>query len=453
MRIVLLSGGSGKRLWPISNDARSKQFLKVLKNEDKKRESMIQRVWEQLKCAKLEGISYIATNKAQVEMIQNQLGTETNLIVEPERRDTFPAIALAVTYLYSVEKVSKDEVIVVIPVDPYVEQGFFEKLKELEQVILSNEADLALIGVNPIYPSEKYGYIVPDVNGLINNRCSVSHFREKPTQDQALKLIGMGALWNCGVFAFKLDKIISILRDKNYLINYEDLLHEYASMPKISFDYEVLEKSENIIALSYNGYWKDLGTWNTLTEEMTEPLLGKGVISGDSVDVHVINELDIPVVVLGLSNIIVAASPDGILVSEINASPRVKDIAEFGLIPMYEERRWGYYRILDYAKTPGEREVITKKVVVKADKNLSYHFHYNRNEIWTILSGKGEFVLNDKLSSIYAGQVVEIPAGSKHGIRAITDLEFIEVQYGNEIIEEDINRIFLSWDELMKHIL
>ena len=126
MKLVLLSGGSGKRLWPLSNDARSKQFLKMLENDNKELVSMVQRVWGQITSNELSDSSYIATSKSQIEIMQSQIGSDVPLIVEPERRDTFPAIALAATYLYSYKNVGLDEVIAILPVDPYVENHFFE---------------------------------------------------------------------------------------------------------------------------------------------------------------------------------------------------------------------------------------------------------------------------------------------------------------------------------------
>lgn len=161
LNLVLLSGGSGKRLWPLSNDARSKQFLKVLEDKNESLESMVQRVWNQLKNVGLAESSVIATSKSQVDMIHSQLSNEADLIVEPMRRDTFPAIALAASYIYSVKKASLDEVVAILPVDPYVDDAFFNRVKELERVVQESEAQLALIGVTPTYPSSKYGYIVP----------------------------------------------------------------------------------------------------------------------------------------------------------------------------------------------------------------------------------------------------------------------------------------------------
>ena len=449
MKLVLLSGGSGKRLWPLSNDSRSKQFLKVLKNEQNEMQSMVQRVWGQLTSLGIENDTVIATSKSQVDMINSQLGNDVPIIIEPERRDTFPAIALAASYLYSKEHVDLDEIVGVLPVDPYVENSFFERLLDLEKVLNSSNADLGLMGITPTYPSEKYGYIVPNVEKSTQELIQVSHFKEKPATAEAEELLKQNALWNSGVFAFKLDKIISLLDQKGLPVQYDMLVQQYASLPKISFDYEVVEKTENIIALPYSGSWKDLGTWNTLTEEMGMNILGKGNMGIECEQNHIINELDIPVSVLGLSNIIVAASPDGILVSEKDASPRVKElVGDWDQRPMYEERRWGWYRVLDYTKYDDENEVLTKRIGITASKNLSYQYHNNRSEVWTIVKGEGIFVLDDEIRVVRPGDVLEIQRGKKHAIKAVTDLEFIEVQSGGELIEEDIVRIYMQWNEI-----
>ncbi|WP_019720324.1 sugar phosphate nucleotidyltransferase [Heyndrickxia coagulans] len=455
MKLVLLSGGSGKRLWPLSNDARSKQFLKVLSSEDGKYQSMVQRVWDQLKLANLDTSTLVATSKFQVEVIQNQLNYEPDLIVEPTRRDTFPAIALAASYLYSELKTKDDEAVVVLPVDPFVDSDFFSKLKGLEDVI-NNQKDieLALIGVRPTYPSEKYGYIVPEKFNKDIKIAKVSRFTEKPNQEDAKLLIEQGAMWNCGVFAFRLSYLIDLLSKKNYPVRYDELLNQYHTLPKISFDYEVVEKATNIAVLTYEGYWKDLGTWNTLTEEMKTNQIGKGIISEDSNNTHLINELDIPVTVLGVSNVVVAVSPDGILISDKEKSPKIKEYVNgFDDKPMYEERRWGWYRVLEYVKYNENLEMLTKRIALNAGQNLSYHYHLERSETWTIIKGKGIVIKDDNIVQVSEGDVVQIHKGERHALKAITDLEVIEVQTGSMLIDEDVIRLFYNWDEIKCSLL
>ncbi|MEK4443596.1 sugar phosphate nucleotidyltransferase [Niallia sp. FSL K6-0077] len=451
MKLVLLSGGSGKRLWPLSNDARSKQFLKVLQNDNKQQVSMVQRVYSQLEAVGLDGSSVIATSASQVDMIKNQLGNKVSIVIEPERRDTFPAIALSASYLYSECDTDLDEIIGVLPVDPYVENTFFHKVAELEDALIHSDADLALMGVKPTFPSSKYGYIVPYEHE--KTYLKVSHFKEKPSEEEAKKLIKDGAVWNCGVFAFRLSFLIKMIEDLDLPTNYQELKDKYDCFNKNSFDYEVVEKAKEIIMLPYNGYWKDLGTWNTLTEEMATKVMGLGTISEDSNNVHLINELEIPIAVLGGNDLIVAASPDGILVSDKESSPKLKElIVDFEKRPMYEERIWGWYKVLDFVKYKESKEVLTKKICIYAGKNLSYHYHQYRTEVWTVVKGTGELFINNESRIISAGDVVEISPYIKHAVKAIEELEIIEVQRGTNIIEEDIKEPIFSWGDILMTI-
>lgn len=451
MKLVLLSGGSGKRLWPLSNDTRSKQFLKVLESHNLQEQSMVQRVWGQLEATGLSNDAMVATSKMQRDMIHAQIGEHIPLIIEPERRDTYPAIALAVSHLYSVQQIDANEVVVVLPVDPYVDDLFFERVKVLEKMLLSSNADLALMGVKPTYPSSKYGYMVPESTLETSNEyVQVQKFTEKPSEEVAETLIESGALWNCGVFAFRLGYLLQTLEKNNLPLDYHELLKIYATLPKISFDYAVVEKTNNIIAVPYDGFWKDLGTWNTLTEEMATSQIGKGVISEDSVNTHLINELDIPITVIGVKNLVIAASPDGILVSDKEASPKIKDyIGQYDQPPMYEERMWGWTRTLDYAKYDEQKEMVTKRICIYAGRNSSYHLHTLRDEVWTIVRGEGDLALDGRITRVKAGDIVHIPAGKEHGIYALSELEFIEVQTGLEITEEDFVRIHYKWSDVL----
>lgn len=338
MKLVLLSGGSGKRLWPLSNNQRSKQFIKVLKNKDNL-ESMVQRVWRQLDKLGLTEDTYIATAEAQRSILKSQLKISDNrIITEPSRRDTFPAIALASTYLYSLMNIEKGETILVLPVDPYVEIDFFKKAIELGKLIEEQNATLGLVGIEPTFPSEKYGYIVPENTTSLK----VKKFQEKPTRQLAEQLIMDGAVWNAGVFCFKLETILNLLRKSNITTDFKILSDNYEVLPKKSFDYEFSEKQNNISFLRYEGYWKDLGTWNTLTEEMETNTVGYRAELIDTKNTHVVNESDLPVAVIGARDLIVAAGPEGIFISTKMDSPRVKEIPEsFFESIRYMEEDWG----------------------------------------------------------------------------------------------------------------
>nr|WP_270879453.1 sugar phosphate nucleotidyltransferase [Paenibacillus aestuarii] len=450
MKLILLSGGSGKRLWPLSNGSRSKQFLKLLKDPDGRMESMVQRVWRQLQSVGLTKHAFIATCEEQVDLIMNQLGDDVPIIVEPSRRDTFPAIALATTYLHSVEKIDIEEVVCVLPVDPYVEESFFYAIEKLEEIITSSPIDLALLGVNPTHPSEKYGYILPSLtpNPSGFHFQLVDHFIEKPDEKLAEQLIASHALWNCGVFAFKAKFLLNILTDKKLPVNYEELQNSYQELPQISFDYEVVEKTREIAVKIYNHDWKDLGTWNTFTEEMATNQIGDGIISEDSRNSYLINELNVPIVIQGLSDIVVAASPDGVLVTEKCNSEKIKSlISGMNNRPMFEERRWGTYRILDFSSC-GEKQVLTKRLTIYAGKHTSYKTQKQRSKIWTIVIGEGLFAFDGHIYKIECGRVLTIPVGTMHGIKAISDLQIIEIQTGTNLHEEENAEIFMSWKEI-----
>ena len=325
MNIILLSGGSGKRLWPLSNDIRSKQFLKVFKREDGAYESMVQRMVRGLQKADPSVKITFATSAQQVAPLQAQLGETVDVSVEPSRRDTFPAIALATAYLRDVREVSASDTVVVCPVDPYVEDDYFAALKELDALAKKGEANLCVLGIEPTYPSAKYGYVLPaEGNGASEKVFSAGSFKEKPDEETAASYIRQGALWNGGVFAYRLDYVLEKARELTGFDSYVSLLANYNRLAKTSFDYAVCEHETSIRALRFDGTWKDLGTWNTLTEAVEDAVVGEGILNDTCENVHVVNELDIPVLCMGLKDVVIAASPDGILVTDKHQSSYIK---------------------------------------------------------------------------------------------------------------------------------
>ncbi|HEX7057749.1 MAG TPA: sugar phosphate nucleotidyltransferase [Bacilli bacterium] len=450
MKLVLLSGGSGKRLWPLSNDSRSKQFLQVLRNESGDMESMVQRVWRQLRKCGLQRHAVIATGKGQVDMIRGQLGGAAPLVVEPERRDTFPAIALAAAYLYSIAGVSLQETVVVLPVDPYVEDAFFLMLHALDEALRHSKADLALIGVKPTHPAEKYGYIIPKKvksGAGTAGYLPIRMFKEKPDCRLAAKLIAQGALWNCGVFAFRLAFLINHLERRGIPLSFEALARKYDALPKNSFDYEIVEKTAARIVIPYAGTWKDLGTWNTLTEEMETRALGNAWIGEAADNSHVVNELGIPVALIGIRNAVVAASHDGILVADKAYSHQIKTLlGHFDQRPVYAEWMWGSRKVLDVRKCADGSEMQVELVSVNAGCRFGDHVRLKYHETWTILSGEGTIMLDESEFRVKPGDTFCIKAGVRHALRADTRLELIVVQHGNE---SDRNNLVELMDECL----
>ncbi|MCI8285831.1 MAG: cupin domain-containing protein [Firmicutes bacterium] len=448
MDVLLLSGGSGKRLWPLSNEVRSKQFLKLLKNETGDNESMIQRICRQIKIAGLDSSLTIATGEAQAEAIQNQIDgiTRADILTEPERRDTYPAVLLSCAYLYYEKRSSLDESVAVIPIDPYVDNNYFDLIKHMGKIAEKSSEEVILMGIKPTYTATGFGYILPSEKHVFDesNNTKYMHvqkFIEKPDADTANKLIGSGALWNSGVFVFKLRYIINILKEKYNVKNYSDAKEIYSKLPVNSFDYEIVENAKSLGMVEYTGMWKDIGTWENITSVMEDKITGRVCTDKKLQNTNVINELDIPLVAMGLTDTIVAASPDGILVADKNAAHDLKKYLKDDIKrPMYEARRWGEYKVINYCAYRDGLKALTKQLIIQKGKRISYQMHKKRDEIWTITDGIGKLCIDGEYREVKRGDVVKVERGKKHGIEAIERLEIIEIQMGEELTEEDIFR-------------
>ena len=385
----------------------------------------------------------VATSNSQVAAIRDQLGDGVEISTEPCRRDTFPAIALATAYLHDVLKIPEEEAVIVCPVDPYVEKDFFSKLNELHRQAEKGEANIVLMGIEPTYPSEKYGYIVPKTEGEIS---LVNEFKEKPDVSSAEKYITQGAVWNAGVFAYKLKYVLSIAKKLFGMSDYDKLFENYDELEKISFDYAVVEKELEIQVVRFSGEWSDLGTWNTITEVMSDEASGNA-IAAYCENTHIINELQIPLVALGLKNTVIAATPDGILVTEKSQSDKLKDYIG-DQRPMYEKRVWGEYVVLDYRIQEDGQNSLTKHLIISPGQHISYQKHAHRSEIWTVVDGIGTLILDGELKKVKRGDLAYITPGMRHAIEADTELHIIEVQIGDELTEEDIERLDWNWEKM-----
>lgn len=437
MNIVLLSGGSGKRLWPLSNDIRSKQFIKIFKNEDGTYESMVQRAYRQIMKIDSDITITVATSKTQISALHNQLGEDINICDEPCRRDTFPAIALATNYLVDVLGKDPEETVVVCPVDPYVEDDYYTSIKKLADIVDRGESNIVLMGCEPTSPSEKFGYIMPENKDEVSK---VVSFKEKPVQKAAERYIEQGALWNAGVFAFK----IKYLLDKLHAIidyeDYHDLLTKYNKLPALSFDYAIVEKEENIEVMRFAGKWQDIGTWNALTEAMEETIVGNGTINETCTGVHIINDMNMPVLAMGLHDVVISASPEGILVADKEESTYIKRYLENSEQVMFADKSWGSFQVLDV-----ESGSMTIKVTLTADHSMNYHSHRRRDEVWVVISGTGKTIVDGMHQSVKAGDVIAMSAGCRHTIIAETELKLIEVQIGEGISVQDKQKFELEY--------
>lgn len=438
MNIILLSGGSGKRLWPLSNDVRSKQFIKIFKKEDGLYESMVQRVYRQIKTVDTDASVVVATSKSQVSSIHNQLGDDVGICVEPCRRDTFPAIALACSYLKDVQKIDINEPVVVCPVDPYVEDDYFKALQDLLTEAVNSSSNLVLMGIEPTYPSEKYGYIIPSDKEKVSK---VLSFKEKPTKEVAEEYIKKGALWNGGVFAFKLKYVLEKAHELIDFTDYDDLFSKYDSLTKISFDYAVVEHEKEIEVIRFKGMWKDLGTWNTLTEAMEENIVGKGELNDTCKNVHIINEMDTPILAMGLHDVVISASPEGILVSDKEQSSYIRPFVDkYEQQVMFAEKSWGSFNVLNI-----DDKSMTIKVTLNEGHRMNYHSHEHRNEVWVVTSGTGTTIIDGMKQNVSAGDVITMAKGVRHTIIANTELKLIEIQLGTDISVHDKQKFELEY--------
>ena len=433
MNMIILSGGSGKRLWPLSNDVRSKQFLKLFKDDNGNYESMAQRTYRLIGKINGDHRVIVAAPKMQVSELKNQLGSDINISIEPSRKDTFPAIVLAAYYLYYVLKVPLDEPVVVCPVDSYVEESFYSALYTLNSYVQNGDSNIYLLGIEPKKPTDKYGYIIPSNKEQLSD---VLAFKEKPSIRDAQKYINDGGLWNAGVLAFKLQYIIDKAHELLDFTDYYDLLGKYSSLERISFDYAVLEHEKNMKVMRFSGIWEDLGTWNSLTRIMSDNLIGNVDTCGACDNLKIVNTLNLPILCSEVKDLIVVASQDGILISTPNENPAIKEYVEKNQIRAhYIEKSWGTFEIVDSSDNS-----LLIKLFLKANQKMSYHSHDKRDEIWNIISGDGIIVIDGKRKNVHRGETIFIKRKTKHTIISYTDMDIVEIQLGSHLEENDKNK-------------
>ncbi|MBY9080114.1 cupin domain-containing protein [Paenibacillus sp. HN-1] len=457
MQVVLLSGGSGKRLWPLSNEVRSKAFLRLLPAASGGLESMIERVCSGLAAAGLLSSCCVVTHRTQVEITRRSIGESIPVLAEPHKRGTFTAISLAAAYLRETRGIDPEEVVTILPVDSYVEPAFFSLIARFPQVLAESGADVALIGAAPRSPSTQFGYIVPRPRpegvpepeaGETEKYFEVARFAEKPDEAGAKTFIGEGALWNCGVFSCKLGYLLSQAQAGGLHTDYRELLDCYGQLSERSFDVEVIERSQRAVVIPYEGLWEDIGSWDALTPHLGKQVTGAGTLSPDSEGSFLINELSCPIHVIGVKDTVVAAGPDGILVAGKDRAKEIKNaLTGEPKKPMVEERRWGISRVLDWSRIGEQGETIVSKVTLLPGGHSSYHLHRHTREMWTVLSGSGEYRLESGPRPMRAGDVIAVPPGAGHALKAGAEaLELIVTEIREAgAPAEDIVRITYDW--------
>lgn len=454
MKLIILAGGSGTRLFPLSRSCYPKQFLKIAGQK-----SLLQQTIERFNNLVMPEDILIVTNKDYIFHVQADLAEigagNAHIITEPVARNTAPAIALAVAYCKDKMKCDDNECLFVSPADHVISPvaSFQDVVKEAEAICTNNEC-IVTLGVNPTKPETGYGYIHAD-NERIGIGYKVESFKEKPDMATAEKYVAQGGYyWNAGMFAFSVNTMEKSLQSSARDIfaissfGYEKALKDFANMPNISIDYAVAEKSKNIVVIPMGGVnWNDVGSFDAIDEVL--PSKNGNVISGDVITTDSNNNMilgsDRLVSTIGVQNLIVVDTPDVLLISEKGRSQDVKKVVEklkadkrkeiSENVTMY--RPWGSYTIL--AEGEGFK---VKKITVNPGAKLSLQMHYHRSEHWTVISGTGKLTLDDKEIVFKENESTYIPIAVKHRLEnpGSIPLSIIEVQNGRYLGEDDIVR-------------
>lgn len=454
MYAIILAGGSGSRLWPLSRELYPKQLLNLTSNE-----SLLQETFERLqKFMPAENIVSI-TNVKHVPNVRLQLESlskEVSVLSEPLSKNTAPAIALATKYI---QQKDEDPVIIVVPSDHLIQDSekFIQTVKKGEK--LAKEGYIVTFGIQPSYPENGYGYINV-LNEPLLDGFKVKEFVEKPDTITAQKYIDAGTYyWNSGIFMFKASvmieeikklspEIFNVMQEFDFSASDRIEYNLFEKMPNISIDYAVMEKSDKIALVKLESDWNDLGSWQSIYD-VSEKDKNNNVIIGHVLDegsknsfVYSSSKL---VATIGLEDVVVVETEDAVLACKKDKTQDVKRIFDTlkkqndntHLVHKTVYRPWGFYTVL--AQGAG---FLTKLIHVNVDQRLSVQSHNHRSEHWVVLSGTAKVVLDGVEHILNPGHSIDIPLKAIHSLQNPyeTDLEIIEVQLGELLIEDDIVR-------------
>lgn len=445
---VILAGGSGSRLWPLSRELYPKQLLNLYAEK-----SLLQSTFERLnKFMPSKNIISVTNSKhhANVKMQLGKLSEDSIILSEPISKNTAPAIALAIKYI--IENSETDETILIVPSDLLIEDNdkFISSVKEAEKFV--EEGKIVTFGVKPAYPETGFGYIKSVENNVIE-------FCEKPNFETAEKYIQDGGyFWNSGIFMFKASTIIkelehycpeisSIIKNIN-CTNKSISFTEFEKMPNISIDYALMEKSKNIAMVELASDWKDLGSWQSIYEvspkdDNNNVFVGH-VLDKGSKNSFVYSSSKL-VATIGLEDTVVIETEDAILACKKDRTQEVKQVYETlkeqhdgtQMVHKTVYRPWGFYTVI--AEGKGFQ---TKLIHVNVGQKLSVQSHNHRSEHWVVLSGMAKVVLEGKEHILSPGHSIDIAVKAIHSLQNPfdEDIEIIEVQKGDILSEDDIIR-------------
>lgn len=470
MKAIILAGGSGERLWPLSRKNYPKQFLKL--NGDK---SLLQQTAERLLSVVSAEDIVVLTNNAYKFHVLSDLNSlpafhhqrlNSQIILEPASRNTAPAIALGVKYCMERLGCKEDEVVFLSPSDHIIRPA--ERF--VEYMTLANEAarqgHIVTFGIKPDKPETGYGYIKfrrQQSTGIGQKYFKVEKFTEKPDIETAQHYVREGMyLWNSGMFTFCIGTVLEEMRRfapeirEMMDLSFEDMLSGFKQMPNISIDYAVMEKSDRVVVLPFDLYWNDIGSWDSLYDIMDKDGNGN-VKKGDVMTIDTRESLILGnkrhIATIGLENCLIVETDDAILVAKKGEAQKVKDIVnklkENARIEAEEHvityRPWGSYTILE----KGPRYKI-KRIVVNPNEKLSLQMHYHRSEHWVVIKGSAKVTIGDKEMFIHENESAYVPKSTLHRLEnpGKVPLEIIEVQNGEYMGEDDIVRCEDIYDRI-----
>lgn len=453
MYAIILAGGSGSRLWPLSRELYPKQLLNL--NNDK---SLLQSTFERLNTF-IDAKNIVSTTNtkhvANVKRQLQELSSDIRVLSEPVGRNTTPAIAVATKYL--IEQ-SGDDVILVVPSDHLINDK--EKFKSTVEkgAKLAQDGYIVTFGIQPDYPETGYGYINID-NETILDGFKVKRFVEKPDIETAKEYLASGQyFWNSGIFMFKasvmLEEIAKYDTDiygtlKHFDFSESDKIEYniFEKMPSISIDYAIMEKSDKIALVKLESDWNDLGSWQSIYDVSKKDENGN-VFIGHVLDENSKNTLVYSsklVATIGLEDVVLVETEDAVLACKKDKTQDVKKIYETlkkqkddtYLVHKTVYRPWGFYTVISQGKG-----FLSKLIHVNCGQKLSVQSHNYRSEHWVVMSGTAKVVLEGKEYILSKGHSIDIPLKAVHSLQNPYDeeLEIIEAQLGDILSEDDIIR-------------
>lgn len=452
MKLIILAGGGGTRLFPLSRTCLPKQFLK-LGNSDSLLTQTVKRFLPLLKPADI----IVVTNKEYTHHVKTELATcgagGAHILLEPVARNTAPAIALATRFCQDKLGTSGEEVLFVTPADHIVHpvDSFIKNVRQAVEFAEQNQ--VVTFGIKPDKPETGYGYI--QAGDSLGSGYKVESFQEKPDKDTAEQYLTAGNYyWNSGMFAFTAGCIMEEFRAHMPEI-YQlasaplaEVIDKFEAMPNISIDYAVAEKSDRVVMAPLTAYWNDIGSWDAIYDVLDKDHSGNA-LKGDCLPIDCSNTLMLGrnrlIAGIGLEDVLVVETDDVIVVAKRGESQKVKDVVNElkarGRREVDEHttmyRPWGSYTVLN--EGPGYK---MKKIVVTPGERLSLQLHYHRSEHWIVIGGTAKVTIGDQDKMVHVNESVYIPPSTKHRLEnpGKLPLEIIEVQNGSYLEEDDIVR-------------